>query len=287
MYYEGRNLNRYGYITLYGIYQLLQSRLQGRDFLKHYFIPLAIAACILGVSAHAQNASEEVIDAGRDRLKQNQSAQENVNKLHEQATDLVEEYQALLKVVDGLKIYNKILGKQLANQQAEMSTIESSIAGAAVIERQILPLLTNMLDALENFIRLDVPFLRQERLERVVKLRRLIENSALSNAEKTRRVFEAFQIENDFGNTIETYKGKLQLDKGTFDVDYLRIGRVAFVYRTVGGDAYGYWHSAEKQWQPIDQSLYQRNIDKGIKMARQELAPELITVPVVNMKESL
>lgn len=238
-------------------------------------------------SGFAQDASDSVINEGQGRLRQNQSAQQSVNQLHEQTVDIVEEYQALLKVVDDLKIYNRIVGKQLANQEAEMRTLENSIANAAVIERQILPLLTNMLDALENFIQLDVPFLKQERLDRVAKLGRLIESSELTNAEKTRRVFEAFQIENDFGGTIETYKGKLQLEKGTFDVDFLRIGRVAFAYRTVGGDAYGYWHSAEEQWRVIDESLYQRNIDKGIKMARQELAPELITVPVVNTEESV
>lgn len=256
--------------------------------MKPVLLPLFYGSLLAYSAAlFAADKTEAVIDRGRDRLKQNQAAQVSVSKLHEQTVDLVEEYQALLNVVEGLTVYNSILAKQLANQQLEMTNLGNSIANAAVIERQILPLLTRILDGLETFITLDVPFLQQERLDRVGKLRRLIESSALSNAEKTRRVFEALQIENDFGNTIESYKGKLDLPSGTFDVDFLRIGRVSFTYRTVGGDDYGYWHGGQKAWREIGESSYQRNIDKGIKMARQEMAPELITVPVVNNKESL
>lgn len=256
--------------------------------MRHVYKPL-LGGLFIWVSAFAfaGDTSDKVISEGQKRLKQNQGAQESINEIHEKTVDIVEEYQALLKVVDGLKVYNSILAKQLANQEAEMQVLDHSIANAAVIERQILPLLTRMLDGLEEFVLLDVPFLQKERLERVVNLRKLIIRSDLTNAEKTRRVFEAFQIENDFGNTIETYKGKLKLDSGTFDVDFLRMGRISYTYRTVGGDSYGYWDNHKKSWRPLSESKYQRNIDKGIKMARQEMAPELITIPVVNTKESI
>ncbi len=234
----------------------------------------------LAFSAHTQTTTDTLISEGESRLGQNQKAQSNIDKLHENTRTVVEEYQSLLKIVDGLKVYNKILAKQLDDQQNEMNALESSIANAAVIERQILPLLTRMLDGLEDFIQLDVPFLYEERMQRVNKLRRLITVSEISNAEKTRRVFEAYQIENDFGHTIESYKGKLNLGERTYDVDYLRVGRVSYLYRTVGSDLYGYWDEESETWVDIDESIYKRNIDKGIKMSRQELAPELLTIPV-------
>ena len=244
-------------------------------------IPLSLLTLlIICPFSFAQDKSDELISKGEVRLEENQQAQKKVDALHEQTQDILEEYQALLKVVDGLKVYNKILGRQLADQDSELESLNNSIANAAVIERQILPLLTRMLDALENYIAVDVPFLVEERQKRVKNLRRLIEASGLSNAEKTRRVFEAYQIENDFGSTIETFKGKLSLGHSTFDVDYLRIGRIAFMYRSVGSEKYGYWNMEKNTWDEISKSLYKRNIDKGIKMAKQEVAPELLTVPV-------
>lgn len=232
--------------------------------------------------AFAQSPTDAIVDAGQNRLQSNQQAQESVDQLHSETRSLADQYQSLLKVVDDLKVYNTILGRQIANQETEMGSLEHSIANAAVIERQILPLLTRMLDSMEQFIAVDVPFLVAERQQRVASLQRLIENAGLSNAEKTRRVFEAFQIENDYGNTIEAYRGQLDIDGRTFDVDFLRVGRVALTYRAVGADEYGYWDHQAKQWQPLTASHYKRDIDKGIRMARQEMAPELITVPLVN-----
>lgn len=244
-------------------------------------IRLALCAFILIYSSFSSSENtEDIIQSGQQRLQENQAAQNKVNQVAEQTRSLLEEYHSLLKVVADMEIYNKIVSKQIANQEAEMARLHKSLADAAVIERQILPLLIRMLDTLETWIQLDLPFLAEERKQRIATLRRVIEASELTNAEKTRRVFEAFQIENDFGKTIESYKGKLDLADRTFDVDYLRIGRVALLYRIVGSGEYGYWSQEEKSWLPIESMLYKRNIDKGIKISRQEMAPELITVPL-------
>lgn len=241
--------------------------------------PLLLA---LSAAVFAQSPTDAIIDAGQNRLQNNQQAQQNVDQVHSETRSLADQYQSLLRVVEDLKVYNNILARQIGNQEAEMASLDYSIANAAVIERQILPLLTRMLDSIEQFVSVDVPFLVSEREQRIAALQRLIENASLSNAEKTRRVFEAFQIENDYGNTIEAYRGQLDIEGRTFDVDFLRVGRVALTYRAVGADEYGYWHNQRKQWLPISASHYKRNIDKGIRMARQEMAPELITVPMVN-----
>lgn len=234
--------------------------------------------------ANAEDSTDKIIESGKIRLDGNQKSQVEIDDIYLKTRNLLEDYHSLLKVVDGLKTYNKILAKQLDNQDQEIATLEESIANAAVIERQILPLLDRMLDALKAYIQADVPFLYDERIARLENLGRLMFMSELSNAEKTRRVFEAFQIENDFGNTIESYKGTLELGDSAFDVDYLRVGRVAFMYRTVGSDRYGYWDKDSQAWKEMRESLYKRNIDKGIKMARQEMAPELLTIPIVSKR---
>ena len=113
-----------------------------------------------------------------------------------------------------------------------------------------------------------------------------MERADLTVAEKTRRVFEAFQIENDYGNTLEAYTGKLDIDDRTFDVDYLRIGRISLLYRTVANDRFGHWDTREKRWIETAESQYRRNIDKGLRIARQEMAPELFSVPVPPVDEA-
>ncbi len=232
--------------------------------------------------ALAETAPEDLVKAGAERLKDNQNSQVTIDELHDDKKTLEEEFHALLKVVDGLKVYNGLLDKQLRGQNEVMAALDGSIANAAVIERQILPLLTRMLDGLQSFVALDLPFLMEERVQRIDALRELIARSDLTNAEKTRRVFEAYQIENEYGSTIETYKGKLHKSNLTFDVDYLRVGRVSYAYRTVGSNDYGYWDGDNSQWVDIKDSNLERGIDKGIKMAKGELAPELLTIPLAS-----
>ena len=50
--------------------------------------------------------------------------------------------------------------------------------------------------------------------------------------------------------------------------------------RSVGNDRFGHWDTATRQWVETDQSAFKRNVDKGLRIARQEMAPELFTVPV-------
>jgi len=203
-----------------------------------------------------------------------------VDQVHQETVDLVTIYQNKLKIVEGLEVYNSMLARQLERQDQEVATLKASIANATVIERQMMPLMMRMLDGLEEFIALDVPFLREEREGRVEKLRVLMERVDLSVAEKTRRVFEAYQIENDYGRTLEAYKGKLDLGDRSFDVDYLRIGRLALLYRSVGNDRFGHWDIRRRAWIETDESQYKRNIDKGLRIARQEMAPELFMTPI-------
>jgi len=238
-----------------------------------------------GGGVGAQSSSGDVIEAGRERLNDNQQAQAEIDQVHEQTRSLAERYQQRLTVVDDLTVYNAILARQLRRQEEEMATVERSIANAAVIERQVLPLLTRMTEDLEDLIASDMPFLLEERERRVEHLWQLIDDPGVSNAEKTRRVFQAFQIEQDYGNTIETYRGRIERDGQAFSVDFLRIGRVSLTYRTPGGDAYGYWDKDRQGWVSITSAQRRRQIDMGVRMARQEMAPELITLPVMNAGE--
>ena len=248
------------------------------------FLAAAISG-LLGGTALAQDPTAPVIAEEAQRITENQKAQKQVDRVHEQTMDLASQYQNKLKIVDGLKVYNALLQKQLDAQDREVATLKSSIANATVIERQMVPLMIRMLDGLEEFIDLDVPFLREEREERVANLRALMERADLTVAEKSRRVFEAYQIENDYGRTLEAYKGKLDLGDRSYDVDFLRIGRIALLYRSVGNDRFGHWDTTSKQWVETDQSQFKRNVDKGLRVARQEMAPELFTVPVPPAQE--
>jgi hypothetical protein len=239
------------------------------------------AAALVGASVALADTTLDAIEGeGMARAEEGRAAQASVDTVHADTRDLIDEYRAELKLVDGLETYIGMLDEQLDGQQREVATLQQSIGDVAVIERQILPLMARMIDALEAFVELDMPFLLEERRERVAKLRGLLRRSDVTVAEKARRVFEAYQIENDYGRTIEAYKAKLELAGASFDADFLRVGRVGLVYQTVGTGDLGFWDGASESWQPLDGVPYRRFTGQGLKVARQEIAPELVSIPL-------
>jgi len=222
----------------------------------------------------------EVMQEGENRADANTTAQQQVDSVADQTEKIVNDYRAVTKVVDGLRIYNALLQTQLNNQEAEMQALSESISNVALIERQIVPMMTRMVDALDEFVQLDTPFMMKERTSRVARLRDMLERSDVTAAEKFRRVIEGYQIENDYGRTIEAYKGSTEIDGNQIEVDFLRIGRVALLYQTVGGATTGAWDATTGKFEKLPPETYQSQVRDGLKIARKQVAPDLLVVPV-------
>jgi len=236
---------------------------------------------IVGLSTQAFAATiNEVMQEGENRADAGTNAQKKVDSVADQTEKIVNDYRAVTKVVDGLKVYNALLQTQLNNQESEMQALSDSIGNIALIERQIVPLMIRMLDALEGFVSLDTPFLMKERTERIARLREMMERSDVTAAEKLRRVIEGYQIENDYGRTIEAYKGSTDVNGRELEVDFLRIGRVALLYQTVGGATTGAWDATVGDFVELPPATYQAQVAQGLKIARKQIAPDLLIVPV-------
>lgn len=239
----------------------------------------------LSASVFAQATVDQVIAEGEKRNDAGAAEQQRVEQIAAQTDALLNDYNTLSKVVDGLITYNSLLQRQVDNQELEKTALAESIDSVALIERQIIPLMTRMLDGLEEFVQLDTPFLLTERTERVARLRNMMERSDVSSAEKFRRVIEAFQIENDYGRTIEAYKGTVPINGNQQEVDFLRIGRVALAYQSVGGAHTGTWDVEAGDWVELDASEYKNQVADGIRVARKQVAPDLLVVPVAAPSE--
>jgi hypothetical protein len=246
---------------------------------------LAILPLTFSASVFAQATVDQVTEEGEKRADAGAAEQQRVEQIANQTSDLLNEYNTLSKVVDGLITYNSLLQRQVDNQEAEKLALTESISNVALIERQIIPMMTRMLDSLEQFIQLDTPFLLKERTERLERLRGMMERSDVSSAEKFRRVIEAYQIENDYGRTIEAYKGTVPINGNLQEVDFLRIGRVSLAYQSVGGAHTGAWDKATGDWVPLDPAEFKNQVADGLRVARKQVAPDLLIVPVAAPSE--
>ena len=227
----------------------------------------------------AGQAVDQIVAAEERRIQQAQESQDVIDGIVEETRSITEEYRGVMKEVDGLIVYNTLLQRQIDDQNEELQNLTESIDSVTVIERQILPLLTRMIDGLERFVAADVPFLINERTERVNSLSELLNRADVTAAEKFRVVMEAWQIENDYGRTIFSYTGELELDGLNREVAFLQIGRVSLIYQTPDGENQGVWDQANREWVALGTD-YRNSITAALRLARGQTSPSLLLLPV-------
>jgi len=227
----------------------------------------------------AASSFDEAMDARAKGNAASQNSQEKVDSLADAADKALGQYRSVTQQHDGVRVFNKHMQGLITEQNEEIRSINQQIDDIELVARQVTPLMLKMIDGIERFVELDVPFLLDERTKRIAGLRTLMERSDVSEAEKYRGVMEAYQIENDFGRTIESYQDTLELEGTPTEVDFLRIGRVALVYLTFDGTQAGAWNQRTRQWESLDRSFTQ-SIKGGLRMARKQAAPSLIITPI-------
>jgi hypothetical protein len=227
---------------------------------------------------------DQVLQAEDRRLNLAQQSQERINTIVEGTRSLEDQYRAINKEIDGLKVYNRLMVAQTGGQEATLEDISLSMDQVDVINRQIFPMMERMIDGLDQSINLDVPFLMDERGKRVDDLRSIMERSDVSVAEKFRKVMEAYQIENDFGSSSEWYTQSLTLDGATRSYNILRIGRIGLYFQSDDAKITGRWDNNDRQWVMDDSA--RSEVRTGLRMAKQLIAPELIVIPVAAPTEA-
>ena len=191
------------------------------------------------------------------------------------AQDAGTRYAKLLGDADITARYNSTLEAQLQSQQNEMASLQAQIAGMDATAAEVPDMLQKMFDQFAAFVAADVPFLAKEREDRVNRLRDLMGQADKSAGEKFRRLLEAYTIEMEYGRTMESYKGTLADGR---DAEFIRLGRVSLLYQTADGNEVGYWDQQKKTW--VAAPEYKRSIELALRIAKQTVAPDLITVPV-------
>ena len=208
-----------------------------------------------------------------------QKSQQKIDRFAEQTMNMAADYKSTLRVIESLKIYNNQLEQLIASQEKEMVSIQQEIDTIDETERGVVPLMNEMIASLERFIQLDLPFKRQDRLDRVNRLKNNMLRADVPTAEKYRTILAAYEDEIKYGDSFESYTGDIATSQGDQQVEFLRFGRILLVYLTLDGSNAGFWNTETNRWEPLG-TEYIRSIEQGIKIANKQASNNLIKLPV-------
>jgi DNA repair ATPase RecN len=242
---------------------------------------ISLAASAMFIVLLISSAQAQVLDSTVNKEAKintdSASSQKRVTSLAQQTSDLLDEFRAVVRETESLKIYNDQLEKVVMDQRAEVTSINNQLEGLEATNRGVVPLMLEMIETLGQMIASDMPFRLEERLARVDRLAEMMDQADVTTSEKYRRIMEAYQGELEYGRTTESYPEPLPTTGQT--VDFLRVGRTLLVYQTSDQETTGWFNPTTRVYEEIP-ARYRLEVKEGISIAKNEKAPNLVMLPV-------
>ncbi len=254
-------------------------------------LPRAVFWSLLGALAtltvpsigFPQNSPRQILDETvREQARidaESASSQIRVSQLADQATELLGQYRLTTQQLDRVRIYNDNLAALVADQDREKVEIADQLDDFVIVEQGIVPLMLATIDALEQFVSLDLPFQLHERTTRVGRLRDNMNSADITISEKYRQIMDAYLIEADFGRTIEAYFDTLPIAGVETQVDVLRVGRILLAYQTQDRALTGFFNTQTREWEPLP-DVYGAAVNQGLRIARRQAVSTLLRLPI-------
>jgi len=245
---------------------------------KSYMGILILSLLPVAIFANAIDSSVKVIEKTNDKLKK---YQRNIDKNEEIREDLLGEYKYTNSSLKSTKIYNEQLVKITKSQEEELKSLEQQLIDIEQTQKNIFPLMIDMIKSLKTLVNQDIPFLLDERLQRIQRLENTLDKADIQTHEKYRIILEAFKIEYDYAKTIESYQDKI--DGKTYN--FLRLGRTALYYQSLDLKDYGYYNKQTSSWEEIEDMKSKSNIRRAIKIAKKQQNVGFLNLPFLAKKE--
>lgn len=232
--------------------------------------PMAVYASDLGTAQAIQNKTNTASAQSQTRISHSADS----------TLSLRSDIEQLEEEVKNLDVYRKHLEALVKDQHSELSNIDQQISDIEQTRQGVVPLMYKMIDGLKQTVKNDKPIRIEQRNLRIEKLETMMTVANVSDAEKYRRILEAYQIELDYGIKLGVYQGKITLDDDkSIEANILYLGRISLIARNFNQDKYWAWDQKEKSWTLLDSSL-NSDLNHAYAVANKEVAPSLLTLPV-------
>lgn len=262
-----------------------------KPLVTHRLYPLLLGL-VLPLAAPAEPSADPLnraLEIGQDTQRQLAAAQTEIEQLDDQTQALAADYALLQRQLRQQRDYLRRLRATAASQADKTAAVQQQLSGLDETRDGLGPLLQRMRDSLADLVEADLPFAVDERRRRVQRLTTLLDQLDIKDSEKLRRLFEAYQVETEYGYRLEVTRGPLPPAGGDPDpreVDLIRIGRVALYYLSLDRHEAGIWDPRQRRWQALPVSAVPA-LEQALRIARKQTAPALLTLPLPSPTDSL
>lgn len=241
---------------------------------------LGSAAVLLAVlSAPAQAQFQSALQESETTATETKRSQQRIDQLDDQTAALLNDYRANLKQLEAARRYNASLNRNIESQEREITRLREDIDNVEGLQRATQPLMEDMVARFSEIVEADLPFNLEERSARAARLAGVLDNPSMSAAQRYRLIVEAYQIENEFGRTIGAYEGTVNYNGNELTGEFLRVGRMALMFKTPDDSTLLIFNPSSGEFESLARS-YLQDVKFGLRMAKEQTAPDIMFVPV-------
>ncbi|MBW1896685.1 MAG: DUF3450 domain-containing protein [Deltaproteobacteria bacterium] len=246
----------------------------------HHMLLLALAFIfIVAPASFGASRTEKVQKKMSQAIHTESKAQAKADDWVGQKDDLVNEIRDLQTRLTWLQYQKKKHEIYVQGVKDSIADLEARKLEARKLREGLEPYLEEVVSRLEAFVPEDLPFLEEERRQRLSFLKNTLNDYHLDLGEKLRRVYEALGVEATYGKMVTSSDETLVIDGSDTEVTVFRLGRMAMFYQTQDGKKIGHWNRQSGKWEPLSKD-YAQVIRHALEMARRERTVQLIQLPL-------
>jgi hypothetical protein len=223
--------------------------------------------------------AERVKETVAETVDIRQETQEKEDRWAVEKAQLEARYRASKSHIESLERHTALWGRKVDVLQEQVDELNRRIEESERLEANLGEILESVMKRLEDWVRRDLPFLPEERAERLSFLRETLAQTDISGAEKLRHLLEALLVECEYGDTVEVYEQRIQVDGEPVFATVFRLGRLSIFWQTPDGARVGEYDRVTKDWVELP-AKYARSITAAVEMAEKRRPIELLRLPV-------
>ena len=247
------------------------------------YLTISFMAVTAQVQAEESELADEVKKPVSASIRIRQDTQKQEAKWREDKQRLLARYNELEQTLHQLEIRRQALEESNAATQQRITAKQQQLADIQQIEAQIEPLMDTQIELLGRHLEQDLPFLPDERRQRLERLMALRHDPDVAVSEKFRKVLEALMVEAEYGNTLEVYQQNIALGERNMLVNVFRLGRISLFFQTLDHTTCGFYDVAAGVWQALP-ATYNPTLQAAIDIGAKRQPAEILTLPLGRMR---
>lgn len=244
-----------------------------------YRVLNSTALLLCTATVWAQPFSEQVTTPVAQTLEVRQQAQKQDDAWQAQREKMLVQLEQLNREQDQLNQQCDQLQQQVGQRQQRIDALQQDLVESARLTDEMVPFLRSVVEQLTQQVTTDLPFLVEERQQRLSRLDETLDDPQLSVGEQFRRVFEALQVEAAYGRHFDVIQKTIVVDGQASLMNELQLGRLALFAQSLDGQRSAMYDPVGEQWIALQDSV-NGDLRKAVEMAGKHRPVDLLNLPL-------